>query len=46
MEERLLRELNARLRDELLDGEIFHSLAEAKVTIGTWQRHYNTPRPY
>ena len=24
---------NARLRDELLDGEIFYSLAEAKIVI-------------
>lgn len=24
---------NAKLRDELLNGEIFHSLAEAKIVI-------------
>ena len=37
---------NARLRDELLNGEIFYSLAEAKVVIETWRRHYNTARPH
>jgi hypothetical protein len=33
------------LRDELLDGEVFYSLAEAKVVIESWRRHYNTSRP-
>ena len=37
---------NARLRDELLDGEIFYSLQEAKVVIESWRRHYNTKRPH
>lgn len=37
---------NARLRDELLNGEIFYSLAEAKVVIEAWRRHYNTERPH
>jgi putative transposase len=37
---------NARLRDELLDGEIFYSLAEAKIVIESWRRHYNTVRPH
>src|SRR5208282_1816746 len=37
---------NARLRDELLDGEIFYSLSEAKVVIESWRRHYNTERPH
>jgi len=36
----------ARLRDELLDGEIFYSLQEAKVVIESWRRHYNTKRPH
>ena len=34
------------LRDELLNGEIFFSLAEAKVLIETWRRHHNTIRPH
>jgi putative transposase len=37
---------NAKLRDELLDGEIFYSLAEAKIVIEAWRRHYNTKRPH
>ena len=37
---------NGSLRDELLNGEIFYSLAEAKVLIGAWRRHYNTIRPH
>jgi putative transposase len=37
---------NARLRDELLDGEIFYSLQEAKVVIESWRRHYNSIRPH
>ena len=37
---------NARLRDELLDGEIFHGLREAQVVIESWRRHYNAVRPH
>jgi putative transposase len=35
---------NARLRDELLEGEIFYSLQEAKVVIESWRRHHNPVR--
>ncbi|MFC3698511.1 transposase, partial [Sphingobium xenophagum] len=34
------------LRNELLNGKIFYSLAEAKVLIESWRRHYNTVRPH
>jgi transposase InsO family protein len=37
---------NGRLRDELLNGEIFYSLQEAKVLIERWRRHYNEVRPH
>ena len=37
---------NARLRDELLNGEIFYSLREAQIIIEQWRRHYNTARPH
>jgi len=37
---------NARFRDELLNGEIFYTLREAKVVIEEWRRHYNTVRPH
>src|SRR5512136_285600 len=41
-----IESFNARLRDELLDGEIFYSLAEAKIVVESWRRHYNTERPH
>jgi len=37
---------NGRLRDELLNGEIFSTLKEAKVVIEQWRTHYNTIRPH
>lgn len=37
---------NGKLRDELLNGEIFYSLREAKVVIEQWRIHYNTRRPH
>jgi putative transposase len=36
---------NGKLRDELLNGEIFYSLREAQVVIEKWRVHYNTRRP-
>ena len=32
--------------DELLNGEIFYTLNEAKIVIEAWRRHYNTVRPH
>ena len=32
---------NGKLRDELLDGEIFTTLREAKVLTEVWRREYN-----
>ncbi|MFK0167159.1 IS3 family transposase [Rhizobium sp. NPDC090279] len=37
---------NSKLRDELLNGEIFYTLKEAKIIIEGWRRHYNTVRPH
>jgi putative transposase len=37
---------NGSLREELLNGEIFYSLAGARVLIEAWRRHYNTVRPH
>lgn len=37
---------NGRLRDELLDGEVFYTLKEAQVIIEDWRVHYNTIRPH
>jgi putative transposase len=37
---------NGRLRDELLDREVFDTLLEAKVLIERWRVGYNTVRPH
>lgn len=37
---------NGKLRDELLNGEIFYTLKEAQVLIEAWRHHYNTIRPH
>ena len=37
---------NGKLCDELLNGEIFYTLKEAKAVIGQWRSHYNTARPH
>lgn len=37
---------NARLPDELLNGEIFFTLREAQIIIASWRRHYDAIRPH
>ena len=37
-----IESFNARLRDELLDGEIFYTLREAQIIIASLRRHYNS----
>lgn len=37
---------NGKLRDELLNGEIFYTLQEAKIMLERWRVHYNTKRPH
>jgi transposase InsO family protein len=37
---------NGKLRDELLDREIFYTLTEPKIVIERWRREYNTIRPH
>jgi transposase InsO family protein len=37
---------NGKLRDELLNGEVFNTLREAQVLIEEWRRHYNRVRPH
>jgi len=37
---------NGKLRDELLNGEIFYTLKEAQILIEQWRIHYNTVRPH
>jgi transposase InsO family protein len=41
-----IESFNGRLRDGLLNGEIFTTLLEAKVLIENWRREYNTIRPH
>ena len=37
---------NGKFRDELLNGEIFYTLHEARTIIEQWRHHYNTTRPH
>jgi transposase InsO family protein len=37
---------NGKLRDEVLNGEIFYTLKEAQVIIEKWRHEYNTFRPH
>ena len=41
-----IESFNGRLRDELLNGEIFDTLYEAKVLVERWRWEYNTIRPH
>ncbi len=38
--------VNGKLRDELLNGEIFYTMKEAQILIERWRREYNTVRPH
>lgn len=37
---------NGTMRDQLLNGELFHTVTEARVVIGEWVELYNTVRPH
>ena len=41
-----IESFNGKMRDELLNREIFDTLLEAKVVIEQWRRDYNTVRPH
>jgi len=41
-----IESFNGKLRDELLNGEIFTTLTEARVLIEMWRRQYNQVRPH
>jgi transposase InsO family protein len=41
-----IESFNGKLRDELLDREIFYTLKEAKVLIANWRWEYNHFRPH
>jgi transposase InsO family protein len=37
---------NGKMRDQLLNGELFYTLKEAQTIIERWRMHYNTVRPH
>jgi len=41
-----IESFNGKLRDELLNREIFYTLQEAKILIEQWRREYNHVRPH
>jgi putative transposase len=41
-----IESFNGKMRDELLNLEIFYSLKEAQVLIELWRKQYNTIRPH
>jgi putative transposase len=41
-----IESFNGKFRDELLNGEIIYTLAEAKILIEAWRREYNQVRPH
>lgn len=41
-----IESFNSRFRDELLNEELFHDLADAKKKIEKWRKYYNEERPH
>ena len=41
-----IESFNGKLRDELLNGEIFDNILEARVITEQWRKHYNKIRPH
>jgi putative transposase len=41
-----IESFNGKLRDELLNGEIFDTVIEARIIIERWRKQYNTKRPH
>lgn len=41
-----IESFNGKMRNELLNGEIFDTLQEAQILIERWRIHYNTVRPH
>ena len=41
-----IESFNGKLRDELLDREVFDTLWETQVLTERWRREYNTVRPH
>lgn len=41
-----IESFNGKLRDELLNGEIFDTITEARVLTERWRKEYNQIRPH
>jgi len=41
-----IQSFNGKLRDELLNTEIFTTLTEAKAPVADWRKEYNEVRPH
>jgi putative transposase len=41
-----IESFNGKMRDELLNREIFYTMEEAEILIETWRRDYNRVRPH
>lgn len=41
-----IESFNGKFRDELLNGEIFDTILEAKILTEQWRKHYNNVRPH
>jgi putative transposase len=41
-----IESFNGKLRDEVLNREVFYTLQEAKVLLGQWREEYNLIRPH
>jgi transposase InsO family protein len=41
-----IESFNGKFRDELLNGEIFDTVVEARVIVERWRREYNQKRPH
>ncbi len=41
-----IESFNGKLRDELLNREVFTTLTEAKILIEQWRKEYNQVRPH
>ena len=39
-----MESMNGKLRDELLDREVFYTLKELEVVVEQWRRDYNQIR--
>jgi transposase InsO family protein len=46
MGNRYIESFNGKLRDELLNREVFYTFAEAEMLIEQWRKEYNEPRQH